>query len=115
MPACPTASPGASACSRYGEEQASGRFAEAEAVYRKDLKRNPGNGWWILGLREALAAQDRAAEAMEVGSRLAAAWPRTDVKAPDQRRRMTPARTRASVGPEGRTERWKGTPISGGG
>jgi hypothetical protein len=34
-----------------------GRFAEAEQVYRDDLKRLPENGWALLGLSQALAAQ----------------------------------------------------------
>ncbi len=56
-----------------------GHFEEAERVYREDLERNAGNGWSILGLREALAAQGRTVEAMEVGSLLAGAWRRSDV------------------------------------
>ena len=36
---------------------AAGRFAEAEQVYRDDLKRLPENGWSLLGLYQALAPQ----------------------------------------------------------
>src|SRR4030095_12723874 len=36
-----------------------GRFAEAEQVYRDDLKRLPENGWSFLGLSEALATQKK--------------------------------------------------------
>jgi tetratricopeptide (TPR) repeat protein len=36
-----------------------GRGAEAEAVYREDLKRQPDNGWALRGLAEALAAQGK--------------------------------------------------------
>ena len=36
---------------------AAGRFAEAEQVYRDDLKRLPENGWSLFGLYQALAAQ----------------------------------------------------------
>ncbi|MEA3063828.1 MAG: hypothetical protein QOJ27_256 [Sphingomonadales bacterium] len=37
-----------------------GRAGEAEAVYREDLKRQPGNGWALRGLAEALAAQGKS-------------------------------------------------------
>jgi tetratricopeptide (TPR) repeat protein len=59
----------------------SGRYAEAEAVYREDQRRNRNNGWSLLGLRQALEAQGRSAEAVSIVPQLAAAWPRTDVKA----------------------------------
>lgn len=59
----------------------SGRYAEAEAVYREDLKRNRGNGWSLLGLQQALTAQGKIEEAGEIGSRLVAAWPRSDINA----------------------------------
>jgi tetratricopeptide (TPR) repeat protein len=36
-----------------------GRFAEAEQVYRDDLKRLPENGWSLFGLSQALAAQQK--------------------------------------------------------
>lgn len=36
-----------------------GQFAEAEAVYRKDLEENPGNGWALFGLSQALQAQKK--------------------------------------------------------
>ena len=36
-----------------------GRFDEAEAVYREDLRRLPGNGWSLYGLAEALKAQKK--------------------------------------------------------
>ena len=59
---------------------ADGRFAEAEAVYRDDLERNAKNGWSLLGLHNALAAQGRGAEADLVRARQAAAWRRADVR-----------------------------------
>ncbi len=37
-----------------------GRPAEAEPVYRADLKKHPHNGWSLLGLSQALAAQKKA-------------------------------------------------------
>lgn len=36
-----------------------GRFAEAERVYREDLKRLPANGWSLYGLAESLRAQKK--------------------------------------------------------
>jgi len=52
--------------------------AEAEAVFTEDLKRNPRNGWALLGLAQALKAQKKDASAAEKD--FAAAWVRADVK-----------------------------------
>lgn len=57
-----------------------GRNAEAEAVYREDLKRFPENGWSLFGLAAALRAQGKSAEAAAVESRFAKAWAGADVK-----------------------------------
>ena len=57
-----------------------GRPADAEAVYREELKRNPGNGWSLRGLAESLRAQKRGSEAAETEQLLAAAWANADVK-----------------------------------
>jgi len=56
-----------------------GRPAEAEAVYREDLREYPNNGWSLFGLAESLRAQGRAAEAAEAQSRFQAAWEAADV------------------------------------
>ena len=40
-----------------------GRFAEAEAVFREDLAKLPGNGWGLYGLSRALQLQKKTAEA----------------------------------------------------
>src|SRR5690606_6196057 len=56
-----------------------GRAAEAEAVYREELRRNPGNGWSLQGLALALHAQGRAGEVAEAEERLAAAWRHADI------------------------------------
>ncbi len=37
----------------------SGRAAEAEAVYREELRRNSGNGWSLYGLARSLQAQGK--------------------------------------------------------
>jgi len=57
-----------------------GRPAEAEAVYREDLKRFPENGWSLFGLAAALRAQGKSAEAAAVDQRFAKAWSAADVK-----------------------------------
>ena len=56
------------------------RPAEAEAVYREELQRNPANGWSLLGLAQSLKAQGRSREAGEVERQLAQAWRHADVK-----------------------------------
>jgi len=58
---------------------ASRRYAEAEAVYREDLRRYPENGWSLRGLAQALEAQGKRPEAADVKARLAKAWARADV------------------------------------
>ena len=57
-----------------------GRNADAEAVYREDLKRFPENGWSLFGLAEALKTQGKSEEASSVEKRLAVAWANADVK-----------------------------------
>lgn len=56
-----------------------GRPAEAEAVYRADLKHNPENGWSLFGLAQALERQKRDKEAAEVRKDFATAWQHADV------------------------------------
>ena len=55
-----------------------GRYAEAEAVYREDLARNRDNGWGLLGLQNALLAQDKTLEAAPYARALAEAWKEAD-------------------------------------
>jgi tetratricopeptide (TPR) repeat protein len=57
-----------------------GRSAEAEAVYREDLKRFPENGWSLFGLAAALRAQGKSTEAAAVDKRFSKAWSAADVK-----------------------------------
>ncbi len=59
---------------------AAGKPAEAEAVYREDLKRNPENGWSLFGLQQALLARHRAREAAQIGEQLSRAWEQSDIK-----------------------------------
>jgi tetratricopeptide (TPR) repeat protein len=57
------------------------RFAEAEQVYRDDLKRVPENGWSLLGFAESLRAQKKnEREAAETRARFEKVWARADLK-----------------------------------
>ncbi len=56
-----------------------GRAKEAEAVYREDLARNPGNGWALHGLAQSLRAQKKTEQADEAEAKLREAWGRADV------------------------------------
>jgi len=56
-----------------------GRWAEAEAVYRQDLKKLPDNGWSLYGLARTLTLEHRAAEAAAVETRFQAVWAKADV------------------------------------
>ncbi len=56
-----------------------GRAADAEAVYREDLKRNPGNGWSLFGLAQSLRAQGKTAEAARAEASFRTVWAQADV------------------------------------
>ncbi len=56
-----------------------GRAAEAEAVYREDLKKNRENGWSLFGLMQSLKTQGKTEEAAEAEKRFEKAWARADV------------------------------------
>jgi tetratricopeptide (TPR) repeat protein len=56
------------------------KFKEAEAVYRADLARNPGNGWSLWGLAQALRGEKKSAEAAKVEAQWKAAWSKADVE-----------------------------------
>jgi pimeloyl-ACP methyl ester carboxylesterase len=57
-----------------------GKPAEAEAVYREDLKRFRENGWSLFGLAKSLEAQQKSSEALEVKRRFETAWKRADIQ-----------------------------------
>jgi tetratricopeptide (TPR) repeat protein len=59
---------------------ADGRSAEAEEVYREDLRRNRDNGWSLTGLKLALEGQRRTGEADKLSSRLAMAFGTADTR-----------------------------------
>ncbi len=60
----------------------SNRAAEAETVYREDLQAYAENGWSLMGLRDALKAQGKQAEATEVGKRFRRQWAKADITPP---------------------------------
>jgi tetratricopeptide (TPR) repeat protein len=57
-----------------------GQAAEAEKVYREDLRRWPDNGWSLFGLAASLDAQGKKAEAARVRAKFEEVWKRADVK-----------------------------------
>ncbi|HYM27960.1 MAG TPA: hypothetical protein VET66_07405, partial [Steroidobacteraceae bacterium] len=59
-----------------------GRAAEAEGVYREDLRRNPHNGWALYGLAAALKREGRAAAAARTRGEAEAAWKHADLQLP---------------------------------
>ena len=50
------------------------RYADAERVYREDLKKWPGNGWSLYGLSRALELQSRTKEAATVRTQYERVW-----------------------------------------
>ncbi|GAA0471193.1 hypothetical protein GCM10009096_10170 [Parasphingorhabdus litoris] len=58
---------------------ADGQFVEAEAVYRRDLKDYPRNGWSMSGLAAALDGQGKVDEAAEARKALQVIWAKADV------------------------------------
>jgi len=61
---------------------ASGKPADAEQVFRDDLKQNPENGWSLNGLALCLHARKAADEAALVDARFKKAWSHADVPPP---------------------------------
>ena len=57
-----------------------GRFEEAEAVFRKDLRWHQNNGWSLFGLMKALEAQNKKNEAKVIQNQWASVWSRADVQ-----------------------------------
>ena len=55
------------------------RPADAEAVYRRDLRWNQNNGWSLYGLHMALLAQQKTAEADAVYMQWQKAWSMADI------------------------------------
>jgi tetratricopeptide (TPR) repeat protein len=59
---------------------AAGRAPEAEETYRADLAAHPGNGWSLLGLEQALAAQGKVDGIPSLQAERALAWARADTR-----------------------------------
>jgi tetratricopeptide (TPR) repeat protein len=55
------------------------RFAEAEQVYREDLRRLPENGWSLFGLAQSLKARGEEQEAAELDARFKKLWAKADI------------------------------------
>jgi tetratricopeptide (TPR) repeat protein len=58
---------------------ADGKAAEAETVYRNELRRNPENGWSLFGLEQALREQGKTSEADATAKRFKQAWSHADI------------------------------------
>ena len=56
-----------------------GKPAEAEKIYREDLKRHPENGWSLYGVLQSLRAQGKTEEAAAVAKSFREAWRQADV------------------------------------
>jgi len=61
---------------------ADGKTADAEQVFRDDLKQYPENGWSLRGLELCLRARNASDEAASVDARLKKAWAHADVELP---------------------------------
>jgi tetratricopeptide (TPR) repeat protein len=56
-----------------------GRYADAETVYRDDLKRLPDNGWSLFGLSESLMQQGKMKEVADLRTRFNEIWSKADL------------------------------------
>ena len=63
-----------------GELLAAKKNAQAEAVYRDDLKRNPDNPRSLYGLAESLRAEGKSEETAKVEARFQKSWAHADIK-----------------------------------
>jgi len=53
-----------------------GDFERATMLYEQDLREHPHNGWALLGIQQALAAQGKSDP--QIDARLEEAWARAD-------------------------------------
>ncbi|HYA17360.1 MAG TPA: hypothetical protein VEF06_07835 [Bryobacteraceae bacterium] len=53
------------------------RYADAERVYREDLKKHPNNGWSLYGLKAALEGQGKPSG--DVATQFARSWARSEM------------------------------------
>jgi tetratricopeptide (TPR) repeat protein len=56
------------------------KYAEAEQVYRDDLKKLPNNGWSLYGLADALRQEGKADEAKTVDAQFKEVWAKADIQ-----------------------------------
>ena len=56
-----------------------GKAKDAEKVYRRDLVKNPGNGWSLLGLYQSLTAQHKSSQAADIRQKYLKAFEAADV------------------------------------
>ncbi len=56
------------------------RAAEAETVFREDLRRRPNTGWSLLGLSQALAKQGKREDAAAASAAFAEVWASADTR-----------------------------------
>ena len=59
---------------------AAGDPVQAEAAFREELRRNPGNGWSLQGLARSLELQQRDADAAQVKTEFEQAWQYADTR-----------------------------------
>lgn len=59
-----------------------GNAADAERVFREDLRRFPENGWSLRGVELALRAQGRTVEAEKTKAQFEKVWSSADIPAP---------------------------------
>lgn len=57
-----------------------GRFREAERIYREDLKRHRANGWSLYGLEQTLRKQSKNRQADQIKAQVQKSWERADVQ-----------------------------------
>jgi tetratricopeptide (TPR) repeat protein len=55
-----------------------GEFTRAEELYRQDQNDHPGNGWSLLGLKQAMEAQGKSEEMTLIAEKLDRAWQRVE-------------------------------------
>jgi tetratricopeptide (TPR) repeat protein len=56
-----------------------GKFAEAEQVYRADLKKNPNNGWSLTGLQLCQSKLGKKNEVTATSQKFSKSWKNADV------------------------------------
>lgn len=74
---------------------ATGRAAEAAAVYRKDLEQYPANGWLLFGLQQAPEAQTAARQ-----EEFATVWRGSDIVLTSSVSAMTATASAGPVSPD---------------